>query len=54
MTFHRRALYGEAPIIVPRNMKGSIVWDEIELAYHAQNLQRLLWIACGDIVNGNN
>jgi len=24
-------------------------WDSDELADHAQNLQRLLWIACGDI-----
>ena len=25
-------------------------WDSDELADHDQNLQRLLWIACGDIV----
>ena len=25
-------------------------WDEQELADHAQNLQRILWIAAGDIV----
>jgi hypothetical protein len=25
-------------------------WDETELADHAQNLQRILWIACGYIV----
>lgn len=24
-------------------------WDEEELQDHAQNLQRLLWLACGDI-----
>jgi len=24
-------------------------WDSVELADHAQNLQRLLWISCGDI-----
>lgn len=28
-------------------------WDEIELQDHAQNLQRLLWIAAGDIADGN-
>lgn len=25
-------------------------WDDEELADHQQNLQRLLWLACGDIV----
>jgi hypothetical protein len=25
-------------------------WDDKELADHAQNLQRILWIAAGDIV----
>lgn len=25
-------------------------WDDSELSDHAQNLQRLLWLACGDIV----
>lgn len=29
-------------------------WDEIELQDHNQNLQRLLWLACGDISEGNN
>jgi hypothetical protein len=28
-------------------------WDDSELADHDQNLQRLLWIACGDIAEGN-
>ena len=27
-------------------------WDDAERADHAQNLQRLLWIACGDIAEG--
>ena len=27
-------------------------WDETERADHAQNLQRLLWIAAGDIAEG--
>lgn len=26
-------------------------WDSSELADHADNLERLLWIACGDIVD---
>lgn len=28
-------------------------WSETELADHTQNLQRLLWIACGDINEEN-
>jgi hypothetical protein len=28
-------------------------WDDDDLADHDQNLQRLLWLACGDIVEGN-
>lgn len=28
-------------------------WSKIELADHTQNLQRLLWIACGDINEEN-
>lgn len=27
-------------------------WDEVDLSDHAQNRARLLWIACGDIVEG--
>lgn len=27
-------------------------WDEVELLDHEQNLQRLLWIAAGDIAEG--
>lgn len=29
-------------------------WDETELADHDQNLQRVLWLAAGDIADGNN
>jgi hypothetical protein len=28
-------------------------WDDDELSDHDANLDRLLWIACGDIVEGN-
>lgn len=28
-------------------------WDEVELQDHAQNLQRVLWIAAGDISDDN-
>jgi hypothetical protein len=29
-------------------------WDETALADHDENLQRILWIACGDIVENEN
>ncbi len=28
-------------------------WDDDDLSDHDANLDRLLWIACGDIVEGN-
>ena len=28
-------------------------WDDKELSDHDQNLQRILWIACWDVVEGN-
>jgi hypothetical protein len=37
------------PAILAAELKGYGAWDEAELADHAQNLQRILWIACGDI-----
>ena len=27
-------------------------WDETELANHDANLSRILWLLCGDILNG--
>ena len=29
-------------------------WDDDELTDHNDNLNRLLWLACGDITEGNN
>jgi len=31
-------------------LQGYGAWDDAELSDHAQNLQRILWIAAGDIV----
>lgn len=28
-------------------------WDDEELKNHEENLNRILWIACGDILDGN-
>lgn len=39
------------PALLSAELKEYGAWDSDELADHAQNLQRLLWIACGDIVD---
>lgn len=46
----RRQLARLAPSDVAAELVGYGAWDETELADHAANLQRLLWIAAGDIV----
>ncbi len=28
-------------------------WDDVELADHQQNLRRFVWLAAGDIIEGN-
>lgn len=38
------------PATLRAELKGYGAWDEEELADHDQNLQRLVWIAAGDIV----
>lgn len=37
------------PDALRQELEGYGSWDETELADHDQNLQRILWIACGDI-----
>jgi hypothetical protein len=49
----RRQLSRLAPEALAAELRGYGAWEEIELADHAQNLQRVLWLACGDIVDGN-
>jgi len=46
----RRQLEALDPELVREELREYGAWDEEELADHAQNLQRLLWIAAGDIV----
>ncbi len=36
-----------------KELEGYGAWDEEELQDHAQNLQRILWLACGDIAENN-
>lgn len=40
--------------ILRTELDGYGAWDDAELADHAQNLQRLLWIACGDIAENES
>lgn len=46
----RRQLEALDRDLVREELREYGAWDDEELADHAQNLQRLLWIAAGDIV----
>lgn len=37
------------PILLAAELREYGAWDEDELADHQQNLQRILWLACGEI-----
>jgi hypothetical protein len=39
------------PALLADELREYGAWDETELADHDQNLQRLVWIAAGDIVD---
>ena len=47
----RRQLAKIDEVTLVQELKEYGAWDEVELADHAQNLQRLVWIAAGDIVD---
>lgn len=49
----KRQLAKLSPELVASELKEYGAWDTDELADHSQNLQRLLWLACGDISDGN-
>jgi hypothetical protein len=40
------------PVILAAELREYGAWDARELADHEQNLQRILWIAAGDITEG--
>jgi len=42
------------PLKVREVLRDCGAWDDDELSDHDANLDRLLWIACGDIVEGND
>ncbi len=50
----RRQLDKLPPPLVAECLSEYGAWDDEELSDHDANLSRLLWIACGDIVEGNN
>ena len=49
----RRQLEKINPEDLKRELREYGAWDDEELADHAQNLQRILWIAAGDITERN-
>ena len=46
----KRQLYKLKPDVVVHVLKDYGAWDDDDLSNHDDNLDRLLWIACGDIV----
>lgn len=38
--------------VLREELKEFGAWDSEELANHEENLARILWIACGDLVDG--
>ena len=49
----RRQLERISPEVLRKELAEYGAWDEQELADHGQNLQRILWIAAGDIVENS-
>jgi len=41
------------PAAVHKTLKEYGAWDDVELSDHGANLDRLLWIACADLVEQN-
>lgn len=37
-----------------KELKEYGAWDDLELRDHHQNIQRLLWVAINDMIEGNN
>jgi dethiobiotin synthetase len=49
----RRQLERIDPVALRKELAEYGAWDEQELADHEQNIQRILWIAAGDIVENS-
>lgn len=50
----KRQLDAIDPATLASELKEYGAWDDAELADHAQNLQRILWLAAGNIVEEAN
>jgi hypothetical protein len=46
----RRQLNKIDPVVLANELREYGAWDDEELKDHSANLARILWIACGDIV----
>jgi hypothetical protein len=40
-----------APQVLSDELREFGAWDDLELSNHGDNLARILWIACGDLVD---
>lgn len=49
----RRQLAKVDPEALRQELSEYGAWDDVELVNHVDNVQRLLWLACGDITEGN-
>lgn len=45
-------LSGIPPQVLSEELREFGAWDDLELSNHGDNLARILWIACGDIQEG--
>jgi hypothetical protein len=41
------------PALLASELKEYGAWDDAELSVHQNNLQRILWLACGDLTDGD-
>jgi hypothetical protein len=49
----RRQLAAMDPATLAAELREYGAWDDDELSEHDANLERILWLACGDISEGN-
>lgn len=49
----KRQLKNIQPEVLAGELKEYGAWDSEELANHEDNLDRIVWIACGDIADNN-
>jgi hypothetical protein len=49
--YMRKQLKAIKPGLLAKELKEYGAWDAVELADHAQNLHRLVWLASGDLVD---